>query len=380
MIEVLHLIDTYRIGGPGKTIINSARFIDRTRYRVHAAAFTHPDTSRNEFAGAVRDAGIPLLELRETRRFNAEHLGILRDYMRAHHIDILHAHGYRSDVLSFIATRGMPRVRVVTTHHGWIRNNARQQVLTRAAILLSTLFDGVEVVSQPLREQLPSWFRNSQRVAVVPNGIVLQDYRPTGVRDAVRTQLNLNREDWLLTVIGRLSAEKGCLDMVDAFAHVASRLPHAHLLLVGEGPLESEVARRASAAGLAERTHFVAHQKDIRPYYEAADMIVSPSHTEGISNVILESLTFGVPVVAKRVGGNPEIITPERSGVLVEARRPEVLADAIVRVANDPALQARLVDEGQRRVREHFSFEARMAAEQAFYDRVVAGRQRPPKM
>lgn len=380
MIEVLHLIDTYRIGGPGKTIINSARFIDHTRYRVHAAAFTHPDESRNEFAAAVREAGIPLLELRETRRFNAEHIGILRDYMREHRIDILHAHGYRSDVLSFVATRRMPGVRVVTTHHGWIRNNARQQVLTRAAILLSSLFDGVEVVSQPLRQQLPSWLRSSPRVAVVPNGIVLQHYRPAGVRDEVRARLNITPRETLLTVIGRLSAEKGCLDMVDAFAHLAARLPQAHLLLVGEGPLEPEIARRAAAAGLTERTHFVPHQKDIRPYYEAADVIVSPSHTEGISNVILESLTFGVPVVATRVGGNPEIIEPERSGVLVEARHPEALADAIVRVANDPELRAHLVAEGQRRVRGHFSFEARMAAEQAFYDRVLSGRRLTTKV
>jgi glycosyltransferase involved in cell wall biosynthesis len=168
--------------------------------------------------------------------------------------------------------------------------------------------------------------------------------------------------------------------MVDAFASLATRLPHAHLLLVGEGPLESEIARRAAAAGLTQRTHFVAHQKDIRPYYEAADVIVSPSHTEGISNVILESLTFGVPVVATRVGGNPEIIEPEQSGVLVEARHPEALADAIVRVANDPALRARLVAEGQRRVHGHFSFEARMTAEQAFYDRVLSGRRLSTKV
>ena len=83
MIDVLHLIDTYRIGGPGKTIINSALFIDRARFRIHVGAFTDPvRTERNEFARAVAAQGIPFLDLPETRRINLDHVGVIRRYVR----------------------------------------------------------------------------------------------------------------------------------------------------------------------------------------------------------------------------------------------------------------------------------------------------------
>jgi glycosyltransferase involved in cell wall biosynthesis len=374
MIEVLHLIDTYRIGGPGKTIINSARFIDRTRYRIHVAAFTHPDPSRNEFASAVRTARIPWLELPETRRFNLEHVGMLRTYVRDKKIDLVHAHGYRSDVFAFLATRRMPRVRLVTTHHGWIRNNVRQQVLTHAALLLSSLFDGIQVVSRPLREELPRWLRRSPRVAVVPNGIVLDDYRPLDVREAVRDRLGVAPADMLLAVVGRMSAEKGCFDMIEAFCTVAGSLPSCHVVFVGDGPLESEIRRRAEEARLSDRIHFAGHHTDIRPFYEAADVVVSPSHTEGISNVILEAMAFEKPIVATRVGGTPEIIEHERSGLLVRPERPQELAGAIVRLEQNPTLRARIVAGARQRVRDHFAFQVRMALEQQFYDRVLADR------
>jgi glycosyltransferase involved in cell wall biosynthesis len=374
MIEVLHLIDTYRIGGPGKTIINSARFIDRTRYRVHAAAFTHPDASRNEFAAALQAAGIPSLELLETRRFDPGHIRQLRAYIRARDIAIVHAHGYRSDVLAFLATRGMRRVRLVTTHHGWIRNNARQHLVTHAALFLSSLFDGVEVVSRPLRDELPRWLRMSSRVVIVPNGIVLDDYRRLGCREEIRQRFGLGPGDLVLAVIGRMSSEKGCFDMIEAFSEVAGKLPHAHLLLIGEGPLENEIRRRVEHANVSDRTHFTGHHTDVRPFYEAADLVVSPSHTEGVSNVILEAMAFEKPVVATRVGGTPEIVEHERSGLLVEAQKPSELAAAIVRLDRDPTLKALLVAGARQRVREHFAFEVRMALEQRFYEGVLAGR------
>ena len=95
LVEVLHVIDTYRIGGPGKTVINSAKYIDRRRYRVHVASFTSLDDSRNEFATAVRAADIPYLALPETRRVNLSHLWSIREYVRRERVSILHLHGYR---------------------------------------------------------------------------------------------------------------------------------------------------------------------------------------------------------------------------------------------------------------------------------------------
>jgi glycosyltransferase involved in cell wall biosynthesis len=374
MIDVLHLIDTYRIGGPGKTIINSALFIDRTRFRIHVGAFTDPvRTERNEFARAVRAQQIPFLELAETRRVNLDHVGLIRRYVKAHGVTILHAHGYRTDALAYLATRGLP-IAFVTTHHGWIRNNGRQELMARSALQLCRRFDGVEVVSNRLLDELPRSVIRRGLAQVVHNAIVLDDYKVGGHRAPIRQGLGLDDEAILLGVVGRLSLEKGCHEMLDAFATVAAAEPRAHLALIGEGPLRPALEARVREAPWASRVHFTGHQSPVQPYYEAIDVLVSPSRTEGLSNAILEALVFEKPVVATRVGGNPEILEDGVSGHFVPPQDPPALAAAILRVLQDGALRASLVAGGRARVAAAFTFEARMRNEEQFYAAVLRRR------
>jgi glycosyltransferase involved in cell wall biosynthesis len=373
MIEVLHLIDTYRIGGPGKTVINSARFIDRARYRVHAGAFTSRDEDRNEFTAAADAAGIPVLRLVERRRIQPGHIGEVRAYLRRERIGVLHTHGYRSDTLGVLATRGLD-VALVTTHHGWIRNSRKQALVARVARELTRAFDGVEVVSRPLLDELPAAVVRSGRAEIVHNGIVTGDYEPAGRRAALRALIGAPEGDPLIGVVGRLSLEKGCLEMIEAFAAVAATVPSARLAVVGEGPLGDAVRARVAAAGLEARVHFPGHQRDMRGMYEAIDVLFSPSRTEGISNVILEAMTMGRPVVATRVGGTPEIVEDGVSGLLVPSGASTAMAAAIARVCRDSGLAARLADGGRARIAEHFDFGARMRREEAFYERILATR------
>lgn len=370
MTKVLHLIDTYRIGGPGKTILNSARLIDRSEFEVHVASFTSVAPGRNEFADAVRQAGIPYLELREERRLDLSHLTQLRAYLRREGIQILHTHGYRTDVLGYVASRGLPTA-IVTTHHGWIRNNRRQELLTRLARRVCARLDGVELVSEQLRVELPAHVRDSARVAVVHNGIVLDDYEPQGMREQVRAAHGISPGETLIGIFGRLSVEKGCLEAVDALQAVVAGRPSVRAVFVGEGPLRDEVQRRIEAHGLARAVQIVPHQRRLQPFYEAIDMLLSPSHTEGLSNVILEALACRRPVVATRVGGTPEILADGVSGLLVAPRRPSALAAAVEQVLNDEALKQRLIQGGLARVRNGFSFAARMRLEENFYRRVA---------
>lgn len=372
MTAVLHLIDTYRVGGPGKTILNSARFVDRARYTLHVAAFTPGSNGGTDFSRAVSAARIPFLDLRERGRLDASHASHIRAYVREHDIRLLHTHGYRSDVLGYVATRGLSSPALVTTHHGWIRNGLRQRLTARLAMLAWTAFDGIELVAEHLMGELPRAVRNTGRVEVVRNAVVLGDYDCRG-GDEVRRSLGLTAEHRVILVVGRLSLEKGCLEMIDAFESIAKRIPDAHLLFVGEGPLGAALRTHAAARGVAARVHFAPHQLRVAAFYDAADLVVSPSRTEGLSNVILEALTMRKAVVATKVGGNGEIIRDGVSGLLVPSERPPALADSVVRVLSNARLRAELAANGRQRVETVFAFETRMRTEEHFYDRVLAG-------
>ena len=370
-VVVLHLIDTYRIGGPGKTIINSAKFID-PRFAIHVASFASTDETRNEFAHAVRAADIPYLPLVEVKRVDPSHVSRLRAYIRDHGVRILHTHGYRSDLLGWLAAVRTSGLSLVTTHHGWIRNSRRQKLTAGLGKGLSLLMDGVTCVSEPLLRELPGRLRRDGRAVVIHNGLVLDDYKPSGVRTEVRARIGVTDQDVLLGVIGRLSPEKGCEPMLEAFSLIAKTRPQVRLAFVGEGPMRPALEERAIALGLAGRVHFLGQWTPVQPIYETVDCVVSPSFTEGLSNVILESLAFGRPVVATAVGGNTEILDHEASGLLVAPGDPNALATAIARVIDDAGLRARLGTMGSQRVRDAFSFESRMRKEEAFYERVLA--------
>ena len=285
----------------------------------------------------------------------------------------MHAHGYRTDALGYVATRGMP-VAFVTTHHGWIRNNGRQELMARIALQLCRRFDGVRSSRSGCSTSCRDRWSAAQLADVVHNAIVLADYAERRPPDAGAPQPRVPDDALLLGVVGRLSLEKGCHEMLDAFAVVAAAEPRVHLALIGEGPLRAALESRVAAADWGGRVHFTGHQSPVQPFYEAIDMLVSPSRTEGLSNAILEALVFERPVVATRVGGNPEIIEDGVSGLFVPAQDPAALAAAILRVVREPVLQASLVAGGRARVAAAFTFEARMRREEQFYARVLARR------
>lgn len=368
--RVLHLIDSYRIGGPGKTILNSARFIDTGRYELMVASFAPGDESLNEFGQASRNAGIPYHGLVERRRFDLSQATALRELLVRERIDIFHSHGYKSDVLGYFACRRLPDTAFATTHHGWIENNLTQKCFTRLALALTRAMDGVVCVASHLMDRLPSKVRNSGKAVLIHNALVLQDYGPGGHRNQVRETLGVGESTTLIGVVGRLSEEKGCREALDAFRSLAARVKDVGLVFLGEGPLEQELRSTVDTGGLGDKVLFAGYRSPVQPWLEGLDLLLSPSRTEGLSNVLLEAQAFRLPVVATRVGGNAEIIRDGETGILVPPERPDLQASGLERMLRDRALARKMAEAGYLVVAGEFSFETRMRRMESFYDRL----------
>jgi len=376
MINILHFIDHYNIGGPGKTIINSAKYIDSGHFFIHVSSFMQPDGQMTEFARAVRSARIPYIPLTDARGINLTALRTLRDYMRRHRINILHTHGYKTDLIGLLLKTLYQDFLLVTTHHGWIVNNTRQSLFKKIDLTLSILFDGVITVSKALQAELPNMRRRGPISTVIQNAIVAEDYCKKDERRTIRQTYQVRKADLLVGVIGRLSNEKGCLDMLEAFQLAAQGNRSLHLIFVGDGPLLEPMKEKILDLNLAHTVTLAGYQNPVHPYYDAMDILVCPSHTEGISNVILESMAFGLPVIATRVGGNPELIKPHFNGLLVPARNARAMAEAITAMAADADMRIRYGENGRRCVEERFSFQKRMQHVEVFYTKIMARKNR----
>lgn len=370
-INVLHLIDHYRIGGPGKTIINTCKFIDKKKYEIHIGSFLENDTIDTEFSRKIKDLDIPYMSLFDRRGISLQNIRKISNYTKAHDIHILHCHDYKTDLHGILYKILFPKIKVVTTHHGWINNNLSQRIFSLLALKGSFILDGVIAVSDKLYELFPIMSKLRKNRVTIHNGIVLSDYQSHGQRDEIRKKFGVQPDDILLGVVGRLSPEKGCVEMLEAFNDATQKMKYIRLMYVGEGDLDSRLSQRIKDLKLENKVILAGYHNPVQPYIEALDILVCPSHTEGLSNVILEALAFDKAVIATHVGGNPEIITDMKNGLLVAPANPAKLTKAILRLTTSGEMRKAFAAEGKITLSEKFDFLVRTRRLIKFYRSVL---------
>lgn len=206
------------------------------------------------------------------------------------------------------------------------------------------------------------------RMQCIPNGVDAARFRPgdTPSRQRVCSSLGLSSDALLIVCVADLFAVKRHVDLIDAFARARGEFPRAHVLLIGDGPLRGAIEARARECRVADAVHLLGSRRDVDTLLPAMDLFVLASETEGLSNAILEAQACGLPVVATRVGGNPDLVDAER-GLLVEPHNPDAQAGAICTLLRDPALRARMGAAARARVVRDHSLEAMTEAYAALY-------------
>ena len=210
---------------------------------------------------------------------------------------------------------------VLVLGHEASRRRAIRRVLEGA--------DAIVAVSQDLKRALHKWEFPPSKVHVVRRGIDVTRFKP-GDQVAARRRLGIPPGRRTLLWVGHMVPVKGLEVLIEACAEAATRTGF-HLYLVGDGPLHRKLQRRSVELGIETCVTFVGYvaHADLPDWYSAADLTVLPSHSEGIPNVLLESIASGTPFVASRVGGIPEIADPLLDRLVAPADTG-TLANAIV--------------------------------------------------
>jgi glycosyltransferase involved in cell wall biosynthesis len=195
---------------------------------------------------------------------------------------------------------------------------------------------------------------------------------PSSELAALRRELGLPIDGILFGTVGRLDPVKDHRTLLHAFAPIARLDCPAYLLIVGDGPMRDDIGALVAELGIGNKVFLLGERQDIPKLLKALDVFTLTSIAEGISNTVLEAMASGLPVVATRVGGNPELVEHGRTGQLIASRDVPGLTSALEAYLNDSSLQQEHGRAGRARAVEHFSLD-RMAQQYADLYRSMAG-------
>jgi glycosyltransferase involved in cell wall biosynthesis len=336
-IRVLHLRDTRRVCGPGKTVCETVRLNSDPEVAYQVAAFG--EREGNAFLDRASSL-CPAFALPESRALLPRTAAVLARRIRAEGIRLVHAHDFKTDLVAAIAAR-LARVPVITTVHGYIAITGKSRLYRRLDLLLLQTMDRVIVVSDAMRRDLGARGISPSRLRVVRNCIAIDAYAFGRRSRTVRSAEGLAEDDLVVGHVGRLSAEKGQVLLLRAFPRVLEALPSARLVFAGEGPDRASLEDLARSSGLTGTVRFLGYRPDVQEVFANLDLLVLSSDTEGLPNVVLEAMAMGVPVVATAVGGTPEVVEDRVTGLLVPPGDEAALAAAIVEslLARGPAAE-----------------------------------------
>jgi glycosyltransferase involved in cell wall biosynthesis len=352
---VVHLTSSVFFGGPERQMLGLAQSLPASWSTVFLS-FAENGRCR-EFLNEVRQRGFVGLQLEhDTPRWRAA-LRELTAQLRHLGAAVLCCHGYKANLLGRIAARraGIP---VVAVSRGWTGENWKVRLYEALDRFHLRWMDRVVCVSQGQAVKVRRAGVPPAKVVVIHNAIAGKRFGvPT---PAARGQLQAYFPEprrHIVVGAGRLSPEKGFAVLIAAAAAIVRADPLVGFLVFGDGVLRPALAQRITDAGLTQSFILAGFRSDLDTLLPSAELLVLPSYTEGLPNVVLEAFAAGVPVVATAVGGTPELVEEGVTGRLVPAGNVEQLTRCILETLASDSDRKAMAENGRQRVRQHFTFQ-----------------------
>jgi glycosyltransferase involved in cell wall biosynthesis len=384
-IRILALIEASFVTGPAKNLLEFARTARNPESGLPAVEVCvanyrrDPRGEPDAFIRAAIEADVPAESIVERRRFDLGVVPQLRSIVARRRPDIIQTHNIKSHLLVRWAGfwREMPWV---AFHHGYTKRDALDRSYSQLDRFSLRAARRIVTVCRPFAADLARYGIPIERIWVRHNSVRPFSPPPPESVDQVRARFGVAPGAPVVLVVGRLSQEKGQLDLVEALAlllreHAALEL---RVLMVGDGPDRTSIESRAAALGISDRVILCGHQSDVAPFYALASAVAIPSHSEGSPNVLLEAMAAGVPLAAAAVGGVPEIASDNETALLVRSQDPAALARALYRLLSERDFAGQLARRAREHVSADFTPEAHCRALVRFFQSVLGNQGKLP--
>ncbi len=368
MIKVLHIMTDATLGGAGRVLIQLLRCFDRERFEVVVAA-----PSGSALVPLIEEQGYRVIETEKGHDKSWEK-GAVKEYkriIRAERPDIVHTHSslagkmaaFLCGVKSRIYTRhcvfDMPKK--ATTFPGKQING----------LVNNTLATAVIAVAHAARDNLTDTGVDPKKITVIINGVEPLPILSEQEKRAFRAKLGIAEDAFVGLISARMEVYKGHSDLLEAAKLVRERAKgKVHFILMGDGSCRADLEQQTKDLGLDDVVLFTGFVSDVVPYCNISDLSLNCSYgTEASSIALAEGMSLGKPAVVTDFGGNPYVITDGVNGLVVPQRDPQAMADAILRVMEEPNLYQKLTEGAQSEYQQKFTARAMTAQVEALYER-----------
>lgn len=362
-IRVLILTDEMEVGGTQRQIVHIARGLDRAFFDPTVVFFCN----RSYLTDELQQAGISVVEIRKDRRLDLRFVRELIKFIDDGHFEVMHCFAFSGELWGAIARRFVAPSRrpvLITSVRGKYEWYGRLQwwikrwTASQSACVIANSQSGRDhtVARLGLR---------GRTIDVVYNGV---DEPPL----AVITRPPPSGEIIMAVFVGRLVEVKNIPVLLRAMRTLRGKGAPVRLRIVGGGPLRQKYAELIADYGLEDAVELLGERSDVAMQIALSDFMVLPSYHEGLSNVILEAMMVGRPVIASNVGGNAELVEHMQTGLLFENDNDTELADAMLALIMNPEMRAAFGAQGRRQATDRFAITAMVNSMQEFYSKNAA--------
>ena len=372
--RIIHLQVLPILSGVQKSMLDIISRLDPSKYDITVLCQTEGELTR-----ALKQKNIRFITLPELKRdINPyyDFLAFLKLYklLKYGKYDLVHTHSSKPGIIGRLAAKAAGIKCIVHTVQGFAFHQHSSKVQVFLVGLLEKLagmasHKVIFVNSQDRDVASKMKLVPNHKMVTIHNGVDLNQFNSG---KGLKNGNGIKKNGALVGMVARLWEQKAPQDYIAAIPKVVDKIPDAKFLVIGDGPLETELKKMSDKLGVGENVLFLGWRKDIKDLLKIIDVVVLPSLWEGLPVSILEAMALSKPVVATNIKGNNELVVHGETGYLVKPGNPEEISAYVLKLLNDPSLAQKMGRSGHSRVKKKFALNKIVEQTSSLYEKLLS--------
>jgi len=325
-LSVLHLIGSTGLYGAERWILALMRASNTDKVNMILINLVDSDCVRSQVVAAAEERGLSAIDFVTGGKFNPFAAVRLAKWIREHKIDVIHAHGFKSDVIGLLSAC-LSRCKIITTPHGWSQEGNTKLRLYEA--IDRWLFKYMDMVC-PLSSELAKGISSGKNIRLIQNGVDVEEVLAAVPSDKT------DSDCYVIGYIGQLIERKDLNTLFEAFEILCRDNRNIRLMVIGDGHQKDALQAKAQQLRIENHVEFLGYRQDATSLLKIFDVFVLPSLLEGIPRCVMEAMAAGVPVIVSDIPGNRDLVVSGKTGLLFAPGNAHDLAEKVEYARSHP--------------------------------------------